>query len=188
MDTLTAALIAGLLPGAGEPPPADGRRRAAVAALLCDLDGPRVLLMRRAERAGDPWSGHVALPGGRHEPHDADLRATAVREAAEELGLALDGARYLGRLAPLHPRTAGPDGVEVTPYVFAVDAPPPITLSPEAAAAFWLPLHAVRAGALDGRYDYPGPPPLTFPCWRYDGHVVWGLTMRILADLLALAR
>src|SRR5262245_33353929 len=45
-------------------PPADGKRRAAVAIVLHDEPAPRVLLMKRAERAGDPWSGHISLPGG----------------------------------------------------------------------------------------------------------------------------
>lgn len=181
------ALATRLLAGPGEPPPADGQRRAAVAALLHDGEhGPAVLLMKRAERAGDPWSGQVSLPGGRHEPGDADLRATAMREAAEELALALDSdARYLGRLAPLHPRNAGPNGMEVSPYVFvAVRAPTP-RLGAEAAATFWLPLTKCALGQLDGSYEWPGPPmAMRFPCWQWDGFTVWGLTMRILGDLL----
>src|SRR5512138_157863 len=63
-------------------------RWAAVAVVLVPSPDA-VLLIRRAERPGDPWSGHMALPGGRRESGDADLVATAIREAAEELGLAL---------------------------------------------------------------------------------------------------
>lgn len=180
IDELAGRLIA----GPADPVPPDGRRRAAVAALFHeDHDGPHVLLMRRVERARDPWSGHVSLPGGRHEPGDVDLRATAIRETAEELAVDLVGARYLGRKPALHPHSAGPDGIEVTPFVFVADARPVVTPGPEAQAAFWLPVGAAVSGALDGTYEYPGPPPMRFPCWRHQGHVVWGLTMSILVDL-----
>ncbi len=205
------ALTARLLTGAGDPPPADGQRRAAVAALLHHGEhGLAVLLMKRAERTGDPWSGQVSLPGGRHEPDDPDLHTTAVREAEEELALGLTtGARYLGRLAALHPRSGGPAGMEVTPFVFVTDAPPTPRLGAEAAAAFWLPIPLVLAGSLDGTYDWPneasgarlrsdaiarqpvgpGPPaPMRFPCWQWQGFTIWGLTMRIVGELLAAGR
>jgi 8-oxo-dGTP pyrophosphatase MutT (NUDIX family) len=177
------ALATRLLPGPGDPPPADGQRRAAVAVLIRD---GAVLLMRRAERKGDPWSGHVSLPGGRFEPSDHDLLTTAIRESHEELGIVLDrDAGYLGRLAPLHPRNAGPSGMEVTAFVFVTDAVPDIRLSPEAVATCWLPLADVAAGALDAIYEYPGPPAaMRFPSWRFEDFTIWGLTMRILGELL----
>jgi 8-oxo-dGTP pyrophosphatase MutT (NUDIX family) len=141
--------------------------------------------MKRVERSGDPWSGHISLPGGGYHEEDATLLTTAIRETREELGIDLADARLLGSLAPLHPRSSGPGGIEVTPYVFAADAPPAIVCGPEALAAFWLPLGRARSGALDGTYVYPGSP-MTFPSWNHDGHVIWGLTYRILVDLLAL--
>jgi 8-oxo-dGTP pyrophosphatase MutT (NUDIX family) len=143
--------------------------------------------MKRAERAGDPWSGHVSLPGGRYEPADPHLLATAIRESAEELGLDLGGAaRYLGRMPTLHPRNAGPNGMEVTPFVFTTDTIPALTLGAEATATCWLPMHQVALGTLDDTYEYPGPPTvMRFPCWRFEGFMVWGLTMRILGELLA---
>src|SRR4051812_3842337 len=56
-------------------------RRAAVAAILRDAaEGPEILFIRRAEHPQDPWSGHMAFPGGREEPGDADLLETAIRE------------------------------------------------------------------------------------------------------------
>jgi 8-oxo-dGTP pyrophosphatase MutT (NUDIX family) len=164
--------------------PDDGRRRAAVAALIHD---DRVLLMKRTERAGDPWSGHISLPGGRHDPRDPDLLATAVRETREELGIELAGARVLGNLTPLHPRSAGPAGVEVTPFVFAITAAVEPHPSAEAESAFWLPLELARSGSIDGTYTYPGSD-MTFPSWTFEGHVIWGLTMRILGELLEATR
>jgi 8-oxo-dGTP pyrophosphatase MutT (NUDIX family) len=168
-------------------PPDDGRRRAAVAIVLHDEPaGPRVLLMKRVERAGDPWSGHISLPGGGFKPADGDLLATAIRETREELGLDLDGARLLGRLRALSPLSAGPNGMEVTPFLFATDVALDPQPSPEAETAFWLPLELAASGALDAPYIYPGTQ-RTFPSWRFERYVIWGLTFRILGDLLALA-
>lgn len=166
---------------------AAAQRRAAVAAVLHDeADGPRVLLMKRVERAGDPWSGHISLPGGGYQASDASLLETAIRETGEELGIDLSGARLLGSLAPLHPRAAGPLGIEVTPFVFASEAAPEPVCGPEARAAFWLPLPLAASGSLDATYTYPSSQ-MAFPSWRYDGHVIWGLTWRILGELLAAA-
>ena len=165
-------------------PPDDGLRRAAVAAVL---DADRVLLMKRTAREGDPWSGHISLPGGGYQDADRDLLATAIRETREELAIELAGARLLGSLSPLSPRSAGPHGIEVTPFVFHTDLPLEPRPSPEAEAAFWLPLELAASGALDATYTYPGTQ-REFPAWRHDDHVIWGLTYRILAELLALLR
>ncbi|MEP6687797.1 MAG: NUDIX domain-containing protein, partial [Gemmatimonadales bacterium] len=79
-----------------------------------------VLLIRRADRAGDPWSGHMALPGGRREETDPDLVATAVRETFEEVGLSLAPADLLGSLDDVVPRTPVLPPIAVRPYVFAL--------------------------------------------------------------------
>ena len=168
-------------------PAADGMRRAAVAVVLHDEPAPRVLLMKRAERTGDPWSGHISLPGGGYHASDGDLRVTAIRETREELGIELAGARLLGSLAPLSPRATGPTAIEVTPLVFATAAALEPVCGPEALAAFWLPLELAASGALDGRYQIPASQ-MTFPSWTYEGHVIWGLTRRILDLLLEAAR
>lgn len=186
MSQLIDRLAARLTPDA-ECATGDGGRRAAVAVLLHDEPaGPRVLLMKRADRDGDPWSGHISLPGGRFEQTDRDLLATAIRETHEELTIDLAGTRLLGQLAPLHPRTSGPNGIEVTPFVFVTAAAVEPQCGPEAIAAFWFPLEIAASGALDGLYAYPGTG-MEFPSWTYEGHVIWGLTMRILNDVLITA-
>ena len=168
--------------------PGDGARRAAVAAVIDDApEGPRVLLMRRTERASDPWSGHVSLPGGRFEPSDADLLATAIRETREELAVDLASARLLGNLDTLHPRSAGPIGMEVTPFVFVATAPIAPTTGAEAAAVFWLPLALAASGALDSSYAHPASG-MAFPSWTHEGYTIWGLTMRILGTIVELGR
>jgi 8-oxo-dGTP pyrophosphatase MutT (NUDIX family) len=167
------------------PPTPDERRRAAVAIVLHDEASPRVLLMKRAERIGDPWSGHISLPGGRYQASDGDLRVTAIRETREELGIDLDGARLLGNLPALHPRSAGPTGIEVTPYVFVTPVALEPVCGPEALSAFWLPIDLAVSGALDGTHQMTES--MSFPSWNYEGHVIWGLTRRVLDMLLELA-
>jgi 8-oxo-dGTP pyrophosphatase MutT (NUDIX family) len=168
-------------------PAADTIRRAAVAIVLHDEPSPRVLLMKRAERASDPWSGHISLPGGGYQASDGDLRVTAIRETREELGIDLDGARLLGNLPPVHPRSSGPRGIEVTPFVFATRVALEPVCGPEALAAFWLPIDLAVSGALDGKHVVPSTQ-LWFPSWTYEGHVIWGLTRRILDDVLAVGQ
>ncbi|HEX4417844.1 MAG TPA: CoA pyrophosphatase [Kofleriaceae bacterium] len=167
-------------------------RSAAVAVVLHDPAAPRVLLMKRAERASDPWSGHISLPGGGFQPSDGDLRVTAIRETREELGVELTGARLLGNLETLRPRSSGPRGpgeksIEVTPFVFVTDVALEPVCGPEALAAFWLPIELAASGALDSSYQIPSTE-LRFPSWSYEGHVIWGLTRRILDDLLAVGQ
>jgi len=140
--------------------------------------------MKRTEREGDPWSGHISLPGGRLDARDTDLLATAIRETHEELGLDLAGARLLGNLPVLQPFTSGPYGMEVTPFVFVTEAAVEPQPGPEAASAFWLPIELAASGAIDGSYTYPGTT-RTWPAWNFESHTIWGLTWRILCELLA---
>ena len=186
MPVLLERLQANLKP-APAPPKTEGR----CAAVACVLDenpnGPRVLLMKRAERAGDPWSGHISLPGGGYQVEDGDLLATAIRETREELGIDLVGARLLGNLQPLHPLTSGPAGIQVTPFVFHTTQALEPVCGPEALAAFWMPLELAASGAIDSQFEYVAAS-RKFPAWTYEGHVIWGLTWRIIGDLIAAGR
>lgn len=164
--------------------------RSAVAVLLRFERGqPDVLLMKRAERAEDRWSGHISLPGGRESPDDPDLLATAMRETDEELGVDLRGsARLIGRLQPLRAMAHGRVlPMVIAPFVFVETRPVTIALGHEAQEAFWMPMELAASGAISGEYPYVlGPETRTLPCWNYQGHVVWGLTHRMLDDLLRL--
>lgn len=168
-------------------------RRAAVALVLHltrDAGAAEVLLIQRAERDGDPWSGQVSLPGGRFEARDDDLLRTAVRETWEELGVDLDReAQHLGALAPLRARARGKIvPLDVAPFVFAVGARPPTRLcAAEVADCFWFPLRQAASGALDRPFtlQHEGQA-LQLPSWSFAGRTVWGMTHRILSSLIEL--
>lgn len=163
--------------------------RAAVAITLRPTadESAELLLIRRAERDGDPWSGQVALPGGRWSPNDESLLRTALRETWEETGIDLAASGVvLGTLDELRPRTATLPAIIVTPVVVALDAPPPLVLSDEVADAFWVPLDVLRDPALSRE----SPVHVRGATWRVPSfvvgeHVVWGMTERILRQLLA---
>jgi 8-oxo-dGTP pyrophosphatase MutT (NUDIX family) len=165
------------------------QRRAAVAAILRVGVGVEVLLMTRAQREGDRWSGHVSMPGGmQHEGEE--LIETAMRETIEETGIDLRGAARLGRLAACKAIAKGKVlPMTITPFVFHLVEPQPITLSDEAVDAFWFPLHRAAGGELDAVYPYRlGPMSWDLPCWRWEERTVWGLTHQMLSALLELVR
>jgi len=162
---------------------------AAVAVILHDGDeGLETLFIHRAVRAGDTWSGQIAFPGGRREGTDTDLRATAIRETSEEVGVDLAGAEPLGVLDDLHPRTPTVPPVVVRPFVFALTARPPIVPSPEVQDAFWVSFRALQApGVLaEIAIDHPGIPRRVFPAYTLGKHTIWGMSERILTPLISL--
>jgi 8-oxo-dGTP pyrophosphatase MutT (NUDIX family) len=167
-------------------------RQAAVAAILHDREhGTEVLLIRRAARDGDPWSGHMAFPGGQREAEDRDLLATAERETREEIGLDLSAhARLIGRLDSLPATARGRRiAMSVTPFVFELVEEPPLTLNEEVAEVIWAPLAPLARGDLQTTipYHYEGSD-LQIPAWDVQGRIVWGLTYRMLDTLFALLR
>ena len=148
-----------------------------------------VLLIRRAERAGDPWSGHMALPGGRRDPADQDLIDTAVRETYEEVGLQLERADLLGGLDDVVPRTPVLPPIAVRPYVFGLSERPSLTPNPEVAGIRWVHLdHLLHPETYhSARLEIRGEP-RDFPAYRVDESIVWGMTERILTGLLGQLR
>jgi 8-oxo-dGTP pyrophosphatase MutT (NUDIX family) len=171
--------------------PRPGRRAAVAALLRYRADAPEVLLMQRSECTGDRWSGQVSMPGGREEPHDPDLVATAVRETREEVGVDLQASARL--VAPLEPMRAVARGrvlpMTISPFVFVQTDEVSLALNHEASAAFWLPLDRAAAGELDSTYEWGiGPVSTRLPCWRFEGFVVWGLTYRMLSSLITVVR
>jgi 8-oxo-dGTP pyrophosphatase MutT (NUDIX family) len=169
-------------------------QHAAVAAILRESHatrGPEVLLIRRAEHPLDPWSGHMAFPGGRASPGDRDLLATAVRETREELALDLSAtATLIGRLDALPAIARGRRvGLTIAPFVFELTADAALVPNGEVAEVLWAPIAPLLDGSADSSvpYEFEGQR-LTMPAYDVQGRVVWGLTYRMLQTLFTLLR
>lgn len=154
-------------------------------AVVLTPDPDSVLLIRRADREGDRWSGHIALPGGRWQPEDPDLVATARRETFEEVGVDLSGVEPIGVLDDLAPRTSVLPPILVRPFVFVLPAPKPLHPNHEVAGAWWLPLaELTRPGSAEPiEFSRYGTLVRTVG-YRLPMGVLWGMTERILTPLV----
>lgn len=188
VDAIREVLRGRLLDAWTLEPPSKNRTRAAVAVVLRDgVSGPEILLIKRAENPRDHWSGHIALPGGRWEEADGVLSATALRETREEVGLELDVESMLGRLPRLSPVSGRLPAIDITPFV--VLATPDAVVRPnyEVATYFWANVRRLRATGPASTYHFVVPGERhAFPAYDYEGHIIWGLTERILTNFLAL--
>jgi len=168
----------------------EGVRKAAVALIFrSGADGqPELLFIKRADYPGDPWSGQVAFPGGREEPGDSSLADTATRETREETGIDLSrGGTFIGTLDDLRPRINRLPDVIVRPYVVLLDHWEPLILSQEVALAFWIPLAALReSGSWRDTQVLARGIQINTRAFHHEGHIVWGMTERILGQLLKL--
>ena len=150
-----------------------------------------LLMIKRAEVERDPWSGHVACPGGRMDPTDRDLEHTAIRETWEETGIDLsrDG-RILGTLDDITPRTPTLPPIVIRPFVAVVKPNVSLVESPEVAEAFWVPMAAIRETAGWGRGLVPirGVGEREVEVFRHGSYTVWGLTHRALSQFVEVMR
>ncbi|MEQ1567016.1 MAG: CoA pyrophosphatase [Myxococcota bacterium] len=159
------------------------RGYAAVAAIFDpNLD---LLLIRRAHRPGDPWSEHLAFPGGRVEPDDPSPLQAAIRETAEEVGLDLSDAEPLGQLDDKL-AVGGKPGLVIRPFVFSTPrVRPALRPNEEVADTFWRPLPTLLSGEGRARMTWRrGEHELELPCVEFDGQRLWGLTLAMIDDLL----
>lgn len=142
-----------------------------------------VLLIRRAKRVGDPWSGHIGLPGGRRQVGDSDLYHTAVRETCEEVGVRLDARALLGQLDDLAPTTRVLPRLVVRPYAFGLASRPELVLNHEVERPLWTPVSALRAARVTSRVRVREGE-LDVDSLQVEGLVLWGMTLRILDGFL----
>lgn len=161
--------------------------QASVALVLRARDPLELLLIKRATSERDPWSGHMALPGGRRDDSDSDLEATARRETLEETGVDLDsGAKSLGRLDDVEPSSPRLPRLTISPFVFGVPRNVEARVaSREIEQVFWVPIDRLRDPRSRGNVEIPLPGGArSFPAFDVSGELVWGLTYRIIARFL----
>ena len=174
-----------------------GAQQAAVALVLRrNQDAAELLMIKRAIRPGDHWSGHLALPGGRWQLPDTNLLDTAIRETYEEVGVDLSiDSEVLGQLTTLKPRNPRIPQVDVTPYIFtaptafhltsANEEPQLLTLNHEVAAAFWVPVDYLKSQGLSDAFLYTVEGvERSWPAYPSEHGPIWGLTERILTNFL----
>ena len=177
--------LRGVLDPDPRPTPEPGDRLAAVLALLIREPTPSLLFTERAKELRR-HPGEVSFPGGLTEPDDADLAATALREAEEEVGLPRDAVELLGALPPVHTFVSG---ILVTPFVGTVATLPALGVSDGEIVRVLTPtlttLDAIeeeRTCDRDGLEVWRG--------WAYEveGTAIWGATGWMLHSLLELLR
>lgn len=161
---------------------------AAVAILRAGGPEESILLIRRAEREADPWSGHWSFPGGRRQPEDPDALHTALRELEEECGIRLSAECLEAALTPTVARRAVGPYLLVAPFVFRVEGELPAVLdSREAVEARWIRLRHLLDPAHHALLPVPGMPrELLFPAVPLNGVPLWGFTYRLIAEWLGL--
>ncbi|MFZ1889029.1 MAG: CoA pyrophosphatase [Candidatus Binataceae bacterium] len=175
-----------------KPPPRDllanNRKAAAVLIPILERAGElRVVYIRRSDHV-ESHRGQVAFPGGRVDPGDATPLAAALREAQEEVAIPPHAVEVLGAFPVESTLTSG---IIVAPFAGVIAASTPMRPSPdEVAEIFEVPLSALRDPRFRGDYEWKregkDAAPAKFPAILYGGQTIWGLTLRITLDLLAI--
>ncbi len=157
--------------------------RAAVSIILREKDGLQVLLIKRKKVPSDPWSGHVALPGGMFEATDKNLKKTVVREVCEEIGVNLNlKGEILGSLDETHPLNA--PGLKVTPFVVCLNGKVNIKAMDEIEKWFWVPMEFFLKKIVRVPIGKFGVQEAVI----YRKQVIWGMTLRILKEISYMLR
>lgn len=192
LDRITEKLVA-LERDDGSPVDGPSAAVAAILRQLPDADGADLFFIRRAEHPGDPWSGHIAFPGGRRDPDDASLLATAIRETREEVGIDLSVDHLLAQLPDVGAFNSSNKGtLLVRPFVFALPADVPVVPNlHEVATTLWVPFATLARGDGKSRFklEYEGKS-FDLPCIHLEPgqHRLWGMTYRMLETLLDAVR
>jgi 8-oxo-dGTP pyrophosphatase MutT (NUDIX family) len=140
----------------------------------------QVLLVKRAEKPTDPWSGQTAFPGGKRSPEDKDMKETVARETLEETSInLLDGCCFLGTMEPLSP-TQKPE-MTILPFVVLLEKEQPIRLNEELTEYFWVPMQKLVHSKGTVNFSFGD-----VSACIIEGNIIWGLTYRILDKLFSM--
>ena len=194
-DPRLRALRSALGPSGQSPHPASGtdpaaraqRRQAAVSLVVRARPELDLLLIKRSESPSDPWSGHMAFPGGKRDDDDPSLLDTARRETLEETALdLLTVGTHLGRLGELAPSSVRIPPLTISSFVFGVPAETEASVaSHEVERVMWVPIDHFLDPATHSSIEITFPDTTrAFPSFAVEGEHVWGLTHRILERFL----
>lgn len=167
--------------------PLPSKRAAVAISLRLGVSGPEMLMIQRAVREGDPWSGHMGFPGGRKDASDATDVACAKRETREEIGFDLDTyGELICQLSDVNTgwRADRPEML-VAPFIFKVDSTPDFELNHEVDDTLWVPLSFLLDDANRSRHqwDWRGEV-LESDAFTYDNRLIWGLSLMMIDELL----
>lgn len=167
--------------------PLPSKRAAVAISLRLGVSGPEMLMIQRAVREGDPWSGHMGFPGGRKDASDATDVACAKRETLEEIGFDLDThGELICQLSDVNTgwRADRPEML-VAPFIFRVDSTPDFELNHEVDDTLWVPLSFLLDDANRSRHqwDWRGEV-LESDAFTYDNRLIWGLSLMMIDELL----
>ena len=167
------------------------RMSASVALVLREVGADlEALFIRRAEHEADPWSGHLAFPGGRLDAEDADARSAAERETVEELGVDLTDSSRVRCLGQLSDVLGHAESIRVSAYVYGISGDPSLRPNHEVRDAFWTPLHHCtdphRQSVRDFSYlDVSMPLPTIRLLEDDNAPVLWGITYKFMDDFMS---
>ena len=153
----------------------------AAVAVILNASTSSLLLIRRTERLGDPWSGQIAFPGGHRTIGDRSFLETAIRETNEEVGISLRDHTVLGALPLVYARTRR---VRVVPFVFQLETSVELHPNMEVADAFWVPVDDLAQSKVVRSKVRVEKSEFTVDSYIYGENVIWGLTLRIIKILL----
>lgn len=167
------------LPQVLKPVPDEEGANAAVALLLKSKRGDYdVLFVKRIENPSDPWSGQMALPGGKREPKDKDLKETVMRETMEETGIKLDDCRFLGVLTAI--RSEPKPEIKILPFVVLLEDEPKLKLNKAELESFiWVPFEEVVRSKGTVEFSFG-----KVPAYIFADAIVWGVTYKILSKFV----
>jgi len=141
----------------------------------------QVLFVKRAEKTGDPWSGQTALPGGKRNPEDRNLKETVVRETFEETSInLLEGCRFLGAMEPV--RSTQKPEMQILSFVVLLEKEEAIKLNEELTGYFWTPLKELAKHKGTVKFSFG-----EYSAYIIENHIIWGLTYKIMHNLLSLS-
>ncbi|MBS7619679.1 CoA pyrophosphatase [Candidatus Bathyarchaeota archaeon] len=164
--------------GQGESPEA-----VAAVAIILHSNGEEfsLLLVKRATSVSDPWSGDMALPGGKKHSSDERLKDTVLRETREETGIDLKKCFFLGTMRDVESNIK--KRMLVQPFVFLCESQPEVVLNEELCSFFWIPINDLEKSRCQAKIRE-----LEVPALKVRGEVIWGLTYRMIENLLGIIK